>query len=178
VFIKIFLFIYKSFGSVKLISDICAMKDFNALYNTELEGTKSYNGFTYIPWEQCLLQFRRAAGLEKLEFSFSPTEWTPRYADGSVYAIVHVTVIADGQEWKLAYPVMSGDIAIPNPTSFDIHNAQQRAFVKCVAINSGFGLKLWVDKGGKEAPSEKPDLGGQIVSLFGQLVPKMGTPRS
>jgi len=157
------------------------MKSFDILYNTELEGVKTYNGFTYLPWEQCLLQFRKAANLERLEFNFGQTEWTPRYTDGSIYAIVHVTVIArdvcwDGGEWKLAYPVMSGDIPIPNPTSFDIHNAQQRAFVKCVAINSGFGLKLWVDKGGKEAPSEKPDLGGQIVSLFAQLVPKMGTP--
>lgn len=153
-----------------------SVKSFDTLYNTELEGVKTYNGFTYLPWEQCLLQFRKAANIEKLTYEFAPTEWTPAYPDGARYAIVHVTVVADNDVWKLAYPVMSGDIAIPNPNAFDIHNAQQRAFVKCVAINSGFGLKLWVEKGGKEAPSEKPDLGGQIVSLFGQLIPKMGTP--
>lgn len=152
------------------------MKSFDYLYDVPLKGVKTYNGFEYLPWEQCLVQFREVAELRTLEFSFGPTEWTPQYPNGDRYAIVHITVLADDRVWKLAYPVISGDIPIPNPTSFDIHSAQQRAFVKCVAINSGFGLRLWVEKGGKEAPSDKPDLGGQIVSLFGQLVPKMGTP--
>lgn len=154
------------------------MKTFDYLYDIPVTNTKIHQGYTYLPWEQCLVQFRKAAELASLEFNFEATEWTPQSPSGDRYAIVHITVKADDREWKLAYPVMAGDLPIANPNSFDIHVAHQRAFVKCVAINSGFGLKLWVEKGGQEPPAEREDLSVEILKLFDSLIQKFGDPKS
>lgn len=51
----------------------------------------------------------------------------------------------DENRYELAYPVIDGarDIPIDKITQSDVHNATQRGFVKCVAINTGLGLSLW-----------------------------------
>lgn len=58
---------------------------------------------------------------------------------------VHVFVEIDENRYELAYPVIDGarDIPIDKITQSDVHNATQRGFVKCVAINTGLGLSLW-----------------------------------
>lgn len=58
---------------------------------------------------------------------------------------VHVWVEVDGDRREITYPLIDGsnDINMEKITQSDIHNASQRAMVKCVAINWGLGLKLW-----------------------------------
>lgn len=56
---------------------------------------------------------------------------------------VRVWVRVDDEQFHLDYPVVDGSNAKEYPNQSAIHYAQQRAFVKCVAINTGLGLKLW-----------------------------------
>ena len=65
-------------------------------------------------------------------------------SEGSV-PVVRVYVEIDGQRYELTYPVIDGskDIKMDALVQSDVHNATQRAFVKCVAINTGLGLPLW-----------------------------------
>ena len=58
---------------------------------------------------------------------------------------VHIWVEVDGDRREITYPLIDGsnDINMEKITQSDIHNASQRAMVKCVAINWGLGLKLW-----------------------------------
>ena len=51
----------------------------------------------------------------------------------------------DGEKYELTYPVINGiNVVDTNAmTQLKVHIAQQRAFVKCVAVNTGLGLSLW-----------------------------------
>lgn len=57
---------------------------------------------------------------------------------------VRVYVEVDGDRRELDYPVIDGarDISMDKLVQSDIHNATQRGFVKCVAINWGLGLSV------------------------------------
>jgi hypothetical protein len=58
---------------------------------------------------------------------------------------IRVFVEIDEDRRELTYPIIDGtkDISMEKITQSDIHNATQRAFVKCVAVNWGLGLSLW-----------------------------------
>jgi hypothetical protein len=50
----------------------------------------------------------------------------------------------DENEYTLDYPVIDGNSVKTNPNQLEIHKVELRAFVKCVAINTGLGLSLWL----------------------------------
>ena len=54
------------------------------------------------------------------------------------------------------------DISMDNLTQNKIHKATQRAFVKCVSINTGLGIKLWQKE---EREGNQPE----DVSMYGSL---------
>ena len=58
---------------------------------------------------------------------------------------VHVWTEIDGKRNEITYPVIDGsrDVSMEQIAQSDIHNATQRAFAKCVAVNTGLGLRLW-----------------------------------
>jgi hypothetical protein len=56
---------------------------------------------------------------------------------------VSIWVKIDDKRYEIEYPVIDGNKVDDVPNQMTIHKAQQRAFVKCVAINTGLGLKLW-----------------------------------
>jgi hypothetical protein len=60
---------------------------------------------------------------------------------------VRVEVTIDGKKYSLSYPVMNGINPVRDNLMNQnaVHKAQMRAFVKCVAINTGLGFKLWLD---------------------------------
>lgn len=82
---------------------------------------------------------------------------------------VHVWVEIDGNRYESTYPVIEGtkDISMEKIVQSDIHNASQRAFVKCVAINTGLGLSLWQkeDRQRLEQPPSFKD-NPELHSLF------------
>ncbi len=67
------------------------------------------------------------------------------FPDGSLIKnnFIKVKVVIDGKIYQLHYPIIKGNISLKEPEQLDIHTATMRAFVKCVAINTGLGLKLW-----------------------------------
>lgn len=77
---------------------------------------------------------------------------------GGALPEVHVFVEIDQTRYEMTYPVIDGstDIKMEKIVQSDIHNASQRAFVKCVAVNTGLGLSLWqkeeLGKGDKPEP--------------------------
>lgn len=60
---------------------------------------------------------------------------------------VRVEVVIDGHDYSLSYPVMNGINPVRDNLMNQnaVHKAQMRAFVKCVAINTGLGFNLWLD---------------------------------
>lgn len=53
------------------------------------------------------------------------------------------TVDIDGCSFVIHYPIIDGNTIIVQPNQMQIHKAELRGFVKCVAIHTGLGLRLW-----------------------------------
>lgn len=49
----------------------------------------------------------------------------------------------DGVDYFSDYPIIDGNSIISDPNQMQIHKAELRGFVKCVAIHTGLGLSLW-----------------------------------
>ena len=95
---------------------------------------------------------------------------------------VRVWVKIDDKKYEIDYPVISGSSVKANPLQSTIHVAQQRAFVKCVAINTGLGLSCWLkDEENSAAPeaekevSDKKKHSQELVSAFSKLVKRSGS---
>ena len=54
-----------------------------------------------------------------------------------------ITLVIDGVEYKSDYPIIDGNSIITSPNQMQMHKAELRGFVKCVAIHTGLGLSLW-----------------------------------
>ena len=111
----------------------------------------------YLPWATCLFLLYEN-GAERVQiipqtanngsslFMCDHTFTDKDGRDNRCYE-VRVRVIIDGAEYSISYPVLNG----VNPVKDNlmnqnaVHKAQMRAFVKCVAINTGLGFDLWMD---------------------------------
>ena len=62
----------------------------------------------------------------------------------------------DGNCYQISYPVMNGISPVKDNLMNQnaVHKAQMRAFVKCVAINTGLGFDLWRDDSDIENDTE------------------------
>ena len=60
---------------------------------------------------------------------------------------VRIKVTIDDKVYPFSYPVMNGINPVRDNLMNQnaVHKAQMRAFVKCVAINTGLGFNLWMD---------------------------------
>ena len=72
---------------------------------------------------------------------------------------VTVEVEIDGESFVMPYPVMNGTAVVYNDTlnQLRVSNAIQRAFVKCVAVNTGLGISLWEDDKETEDHGKQPE---------------------
>lgn len=137
-------------------------KSFQELYDIDVSSkAKLYNGFSYINWLD-LIFLLREHGAEDIHYDEISRHWTPER-----YCSVQVYVEIDGKRRTWTHPVSSGDVSIQSPNSWQISHAVQRAFVKCVAINWGLGLKLWE----KDTDVEVEDGTGDLITqAFGNLI--------
>ncbi len=136
-----------------------AVKSFNDLYQIEVPITKkptfTYNKATAkleksgevdtLSWVDCLDCLYKN-GAEKVIFENVPNaNGGLVYKDENDALSIKVFVEIDGDRREIFYPLIDGmkDVSIEKVTQTDIYNAKQRAFVKCVAVNWGLGLKLW-----------------------------------
>lgn len=111
----------------------------------------------YLPWASCL-KLLYENGAERVKFDtlsnengsslfMSDQTFTDKNGSTNRCYEVRVMVEIDGRQYQLAYPVMNGINAVRDNLMNQnaVHKAQMRAFVKCVAINTGLGFDLWLD---------------------------------
>lgn len=112
----------------------------------------------YLNWADCLYLLY-LNGAQRVTFgNVRSGQDHPVFLIGGALPFVRVYVDIDGDRRELDYPVIDGssDVSMDKLTQSDVHNATQRAFVKCVAINWGLGLTLW-QKEERAAPSKEPE---------------------
>lgn len=119
--------------------------------------TEKREGFDYLNWAKCI-DLLRKNGAEKVYFEPIPDEKTGNslrmteavFTDGKngtnrCYE-TRIKVVIDDKEYFMQTPVMNGK----NPVKDNSMNQNRvwtsmcRAFVKCVAINTGLGFDLWL----------------------------------
>ena len=135
-----------------------AIKSWNEMRKVDISKyVKKRDGADYLPWAECL-KLLYENGAEKVLFEtlcneegsslfMSEQTFTDKNGGTNRCYEVRIQVIIDDQEYTFAYPVMNGINAVRDilMNQNAVHKAQMRAFVKCVAINTGLGFDLWRD---------------------------------
>lgn len=120
----------------------------------------------YISWVDCLILLYEF-GAEKVAYgNVLNNQGHSLFIESGRCPEVRVYVDVDGERFELTYPVIDGSKDIPPDkiTQSDVHNATQRAFVKCVAVNTGLGLSLW-QKEEKQALATPPKTDESMHSI-------------
>ena len=144
-----------------------AIKSWNEMRKLDISKyVKKRDGADYLPWSECL-KLLYENGAEKVEIlpeksengsSLFMSEQT--FTDKNGYTNrcyeVRVFVNIDGKIYGISYPVMNGIAPVKDNLMNQnaVHKAQMRAFVKCVAINTGLGFDLWRDDSDIENDAE------------------------
>ena len=100
---------------------------------------------SYIEWA-VVLRLLYDNGAEKVRYGtlLNSTEYPAVFDSNGENPFVSVWVEIDDERYAIEYPVLGINTYTKKAGSLNIHTAQQRAFVKCVAINTGLGLSLWI----------------------------------
>lgn len=71
-----------------------------------------------------------------------------------------IHLFIDDIERVIDYPIIDGNTILTNPNQLQLHKAELRGFVKCVAIHTGLGLSLWMKEENQlmETVEKKQDL--------------------
>ncbi len=135
-----------------------AIKSWNEMRKLDItKYVKNRNKADYLPWAECLtLLYENGAEEVRFEalvdangsslFMSEETFIDKQKGNNRCYE-VRVKVTIDGKCYTMSYPVLNGIIAVRDGSMDQnaVHKAQMRAFVKCVAINTGLGFNLWMD---------------------------------
>ena len=132
---------------------------------------KKRGGADYLPWADCL-KLLYENGAEEVQFEalvnengstlfMSEQVFTDTNGGTNRCYEVRVRVGIDlskghGRNFYMSYPVLNGINAVRDALMNQnaVHKAQMRAFVKCVAINTGLGFDLWRDDSDIESDTE------------------------
>ena len=127
---------------------------------------KKRDGATYLPWASCLkllyengaenVRIRTLTDANGSSLFMSDQEFTDKNGNINRCYEVRLEVVIDGSTYGISYPVMNGINPVRNNLMNQnaVHKAQMRAFVKCVAINTGLGFNLWLDDSDIEESGE------------------------
>lgn len=111
----------------------------------------------YLPWASCLkllyengaekVSLRTVTNEDGSSLFMSEQSFSDKNGNTNRCYEVRVEVIIDGNTFSISYPVMNGinPVRDNGMNQNAVHKAQMRAFVKCVAINTGLGFDLWLD---------------------------------
>jgi len=106
----------------------------------------------FLEWAKVLILLYEN-GVESVSFGMIDKEnnkYPAFYDDNGNNPFIKVWVKIDDEKYEITYPVMSNQggnfKVVERPSQLDIEVAKARAFVKCVAINTGLGLKLWLSE--------------------------------
>lgn len=145
--------------------------------NGQLEVRPVEEHLDYLPWAKCLILMYEN-GAQKVRYGTEVSQdGYPAFYFQNTNPFVKVWVDVDGERNEIFYPVIDGEVFNQYPNQMTIHKAQQRAFVKCVAINWGLGLRLWLSEERENAQkveetnrARNKTLDEQILSRFAELV--------
>lgn len=143
------------------------LKSWNEMRSLDISKyVKQRDKADYLPWAECL-KLLYENGAERVQFdtmsnengsSLFMSEQTFTDKNGATNRCyeVRVMVTIDGRQYQFAYPVMNGINAVRDNLMNQnaVHKAQMRAFVKCVAINTGLGFDLWRDDADIESDTD------------------------
>lgn len=134
------------------------LKSWNEMRKLDISRyVKKRDGADYLPWASCLkllyengaeeVDFRAEANENGSSLFMSDQTFTDKSGNTNRCYEVRVTVGIDKKYYSITYPVMNGINAVRDNLMNQnaVHKAQMRAFVKCVAINTGLGFDLWLD---------------------------------
>ena len=135
-----------------------AIKSWNEMRSLDISKyVKQRDKADYLPWASCL-KLLYDNGAEKVfirtltdtngsSLFMSDQTFTDKNGGTNRCYEVRIEVIIDGNAYTFSYPVMNGINAVRDNLMNQnaVHKAQMRAFVKCVAINTGLGFDLWMD---------------------------------
>ena len=119
----------------------------------------------YLPWADCLkLLYENGAESVQMicrtnggsSLFMSNETFTDKNGKTNRCYEVRVDVVIDDKSYSISYPVMNGIMPVKDDLMNQnaVHKAQMRAFVKCVAINTGLGFDLWRDDSDIEEEGE------------------------
>ena len=136
------------------------MKSFDELYNMDITDKvkKNKDGLDYLNWLDCFMILR--------SLGMNPIYGVSKVKEMKVSGQIIVTVWVKIGDYKC-------EITYTDARSRDFEFIKQRAFVKCVAIHFGLGLKLW-EKSDADPAGDDTWMNDKITLLFGNLVPKFG----
>ena len=135
-----------------------AIKSWNEMRQLDISKyVKQRDKADYLPWAECL-KLLYENGAEKVKiipqttdngsslFMSDQTFTDKNGATNRCYEVL-VAVEIDENRYLISYPVMNGINPVRDSLMNQnaVHKAQMRAFVKCVAINTGLGFDLWRD---------------------------------
>ena len=134
------------------------LKSWKEMYDLDIsQYVKQRDKADYLPWSSCLkllyengaekVSFRPLANENGSSLFMSDQTFTDKNGNTNRCYEVRVEVVIDGRSFWISYPVMNGINPVRDNLMNQnaVHKAQMRAFVKCVAINTGLGFKLWLD---------------------------------
>lgn len=140
-----------------------AIKSWNEMRSLDISKyVKKRDGADYLPWAECLkllyengateVQFEALTNENGSSLFMSDQTFTDKNGNTNrCYEVrVRVGIDLNTPEYKqfyMSYPVMNGINAVRDNLMNQnaVHKAQMRAFVKCVAVNTGLGFDLWRD---------------------------------
>ena len=121
----------------------------------------------YIAWSSCVVLLH-LNGAETVKYgNYYSQDGHSLFLVGGDLPEVHIWVEVDGERREITYPLIDGsnDIKMDKITQSDIHNASQRAMVKCVAVNWGLGLKLWTKEEDNDDQNRKDEKEASDLSV-------------
>ena len=149
-----------------------AIKSWNEMRQIDISKyVKKRDKADYLPWAECL-KLLYEHGAEDVQFEALVNEngsslfmSEPTFIDNNNGANrcyeVRVRVGIDlgkagSKQFYMSYPVLNGIHPVKDSSMNQnaVHKAQMRAFVKCVAINTGLGFDLWRDDSDIENDAE------------------------
>jgi hypothetical protein len=101
----------------------------------KMQKTSEDKWLAYVEWATLLVALYRDGEAKKVSYRSDLHKTKPN--------TLEITVVIDGEEFKTDYPVIDGNAVISSPNQMQLHKAELRGFVKCVAIHTGLGLSLW-----------------------------------
>ena len=134
------------------------LKSWNEMRSLDISKyVKQRDKADYLPWASCLkllyengaerVSIRTLTDANGSSLFMSDETFTDKNGGKNRCYEVRLEVVIDGSGYTISYPVMNGINPVRDNLMNQnaVHKAQMRAFVKCVAINTGLGFDLWLD---------------------------------